>query len=277
MRRPARVRDGAGIHGYAVAPALAWSGWRLQVPGGPEGGQYHGYTGDDSDHEVTTLSGPESGWNHVWGGTSLLEGQTLSDHVYRSPGEVRPRPNASGGANVMREYQQKRSPGYAESPGNYAALGLIAPGEPLYYHGAVRPLPVLLPRPIISPVVPVNYGWPAGATEPPLPPAPVSPNTVAQPAPMSTPAPVYTVPVYTVPPVSPSPSPTVAASAQDYLPAVGQPLPAASATTPAASTGTSIDIGAWLQASTLWSAVPNWAIVAGGGVALFMLLGGKKR
>ena len=293
------------MHGYVAAPALAWSGWRLSIPGSPEGGQYHGYTGDDSDHEVTTapnsctsltLSG--LGDDSVWEGTALREGETLSDHVYRSPGEVRPRANASGHANSMWEYQTKRSPGYAESPGNYHALGMQIPfsdavsrgivsdpcanaGSGEYYcrqsigsqtfyipdpTPPVKPLPILTARPIATPISVPAPGWPVGATEPMLPVvAPV--HTVAQPAP-SSPAPVNTVPVYTIPPVSPSPSPTVAASPQDFLPATGQPL-----TTPAAaSSGT--DIGAWLQASTIWSAVPNWVLVAGGALLLFR--GGKK-
>ena len=273
MRRPARTRDVEGMHGYVVAPALAWSGWRLRVPGGPEGGQYHGYTGDDSDQEATMLSGPESSWNPVWGGTALLEGETVSDHVYRSPGEVRPRANASGGANVLREYQTKRTAGYAVAPGNYAALGLMPSDAALENMSRVYMRPPVRPVLPVRPLPPVVIGWPAGATDITLP-APV--NIVAQPGP-KTPVPVYTVGVRTEPPVSPAPAPTVAASAADFLPAQGQPLPGATATTPLNASGSVTDIGAWLQASSIWSAVPNWVLLAGAGLLLFSGRSGGRR
>ena len=318
MRRPSRIRNSPGVHGYVVAPALAWSGWRLRVPGGPEGGQYHGYTGDDSDHGVTTLSGPGDAWNPVWAGTPLLEGETVSDHVYRSPGEVRPRANANGGANVFREFQTKRSAGYAEAPGNYHALGAMISVADAVSRGLISdPCAGLVGLAadncrsglsqqtyfVPDPPSPTQ-GWPAGGTEPsPLPVAPSLPrapicpqymiecgpgyatrygndacqtptcvpiqNTVAQPAPGAVNTPNM-VPVYSVPPVSPSPAPTVAASPADYLPGQGQPLPPA---TPVVAGST--DIGAWLAASTIWSAVPNWALLAGGAVLLFSMKGKK--
>jgi hypothetical protein len=317
VRRPARVRNSPDVHGYVAAPALAWSGWRLQIPGGPEGGQYHGYTGDDSDQVETASTLCGVGDDPVWGGTALHEGQTLSDHVYRSPGEVRPRANASGNANAMWEYQTKRSPGYAESPGNYHALGMQIPFSDAVSRGLVNdpcvnagsgesycrqsiasqtyyvpdPAPVPVPAPVLSQSP--QMGWPAGATEPTLPvmkpPTQICPdfmiacpsgstvkyatdacrtpscvpnlNTVAQPSPDTQVNP-NTVSVYTVPPISPSPAPTVAASAADYLPATGQPLPGAAALP-------TTDVGSWLTQSSIWSAVPNWVLVAGGALLLF--------
>lgn len=248
MRRPGRVRDGHGVHGYVVAPALAWAGWRLRVPGGPEGGQYHGYTGDDSDQDVTHLSGPESAWNPVWGGIPLREGETVSDYVYRSPGEVRPRPNASGGANVLFEFQTKRSPGYAVAPGNYRALGRMISLQDAISQGLVSdpcsgqtgpavdycrqsvssetyylpdpapipaPTPVLAPMPVPPPVaVPVPTpapGWPSGGTDftLPAPPTKICPMYSLAPCPTG-----YTMQYSTDPchsPVGCAPSPNMVA------------------------------------------------------------------
>ena len=141
MRRPARVSDGLGA--FMAAPPLAWSGWRLGIPGGPEGGQYHGFIAADSRGFRTSdlqeigpsapagkpgpPPGPSSGpWSPWWGGTALGEGDTVSDYVYRSSAELRPRPNASGGTNTVRALQEERTAGYAEAPGNYRALGAVA-------------------------------------------------------------------------------------------------------------------------------------------------------
>ena len=110
MNRPGRVHNPGRLRGYVVAPELAGSGWRLSIPGGPDGGQYHGYIGPDSatgwpagEDEIgpevpaKTLSGSSAGpWDSLWSGVVLHEGETLSDYVYRSPGEVRPRANAAG-------------------------------------------------------------------------------------------------------------------------------------------------------------------------------------
>jgi hypothetical protein len=38
---------------------------------------------------------------------------------------MRPRANASGGANVIRAFQEDRTAGFAEAPGNYRALGAV--------------------------------------------------------------------------------------------------------------------------------------------------------
>jgi hypothetical protein len=123
------------IKGYVAAPYNAWAGWRLKIPGGPVGGQYHGYLAnqnvsgempleaDDASPFAGLGGDSRSGWSQVWHGTPLREGETLSDYVYRSPAEMPPRPNASGGVNTVRALQTMRSAGYAEAPGNYAYLG----------------------------------------------------------------------------------------------------------------------------------------------------------
>jgi hypothetical protein len=146
MMRPARVRHGMGA--FVAAPPLAWSGWRLGIPGGPEGGQYHGFIAADSKGFRTAdlqeigseaphgQEGPPpppsygpwaSPW---WGGTGLAEGENHSDFVYRSSAELRPRPNASGGANTVRAFQEERTAGFAVAPGNYKGLGAMMPASP---------------------------------------------------------------------------------------------------------------------------------------------------
>lgn len=143
------------IGSYSVAPSFAWAGWRLRVPGAPPGGggQYHGYLASDdvvdgygwpAGHaEIYRPSHPQEAlgiypwhhWDHGWHGTAYKEGETPSDMVFRGPAEVRPRPNASGGVNVVRAVQTMRTPGYAVAPGNYKALGAV-PAMPPFFHTA---------------------------------------------------------------------------------------------------------------------------------------------
>ena len=230
MNRPNRVRD--GLAGYTVAPPLAWSGWRLRIPGGPIGGQYHGFIGPDSagwpdgsdeimrdDGQHSQLGDVDSDvtsepWSVLWGGTVMREGQDLSDHVYRSSAEMRPRPNASGGAHVIHGYQRRRTAGFAEAPGNYRALGALvtsALASRRTRFPAVRSFsssPVSWSGTAITASAPTT-----GAT-----------SVVAQPAAPVGPAPTTMV-ASTVPPTSPAPSPTVAAGPSNFVPSVGQPLP----------------------------------------------------
>ena len=132
-----------GIAGYTAAPFNAWSGWRYRIPGGPVGGQYHGYIASDDivdgvgwpaghdeiyravDNPAGLGGMPWHGWDEEWGGIPLNEGETVSDYVYRGPAEMRPRPNASGGAHTVRAVQTRRSAGYAVAPGNYRGLGAL--------------------------------------------------------------------------------------------------------------------------------------------------------
>jgi hypothetical protein len=150
----------AGLEGYTVAPFNAWSGWRYRIPGGPIGGQYHGFIAPDDSidgigwpagHDETFravdnpagLGGmPWHGWDDTWGGIPLNEGETVSDYVYRGPAEMRPRPNASGGAHTVRAVQTRRSSGYATAPGNYRGLGVLAPPPLAAPHSMMRVSPI---------------------------------------------------------------------------------------------------------------------------------------
>jgi len=159
MRRPARVLD-HGMGAFVSVPPMAWSGWRLGIPGGPEGGQYHGFIAADSKGFRTAdlqeigseaphgQEGPPappsygpwaSPW---WGGTGLAEGENHSDFVYRSSAELRPRPNASGGANTVHAFQEERTAGFAVAPGNYRALGAVRAVMPAS-HAAFGPTSIV--------------------------------------------------------------------------------------------------------------------------------------
>jgi hypothetical protein len=233
-----RVR---ALHGYGVAPEFAWSGWRLRIPGEPPGGQYHGFIAPDSSQSWETGEGgwpggrseiaehgqkrpsgaslpPQGGsskgpWDQAWGGTALKEGQTHSDYIYRGPAETRPRPNASGGVNVVHARQTRKSAGYAEAPGNYRGLGVVAVDGQLTPLRAIGPAyPFRSPEPLqVGPMWNIP-SWGSGAT-----------STVNQPPPPIQ-YPSYLVP-YTAPPVSPQPSPTVAAGPQNFLPSQGMIVP----------------------------------------------------
>jgi hypothetical protein len=235
---------------YKNVPPFAWSGWRLRLPGGPEGGQYHGFIGPDSNggwappgtHPAPAT--PPSPWDHAWGGTALREGENRSDYVFRSSAEIRPRPNASGGANVIQALQTKKTPGYAEVPGAYghsvAGMGFTPIGLPF--------VAVATPEMCEGPQCP-------GAT-----------NVVAQPpAPSGTPG--GTLTSYSVPPISPAPSPTVNAPAGSYLPSQGQAI-----TSPVADTTATDPITTWLTSSTIISGVENLWIAGAAALAAYFLL-----
>jgi hypothetical protein len=256
------------LAGYADAGDFAWSGWRLRIPGGPAGGQYHGFIGPDSDYGWGTENGseiagaPDSGksvyvepgnpflgdlprdpWSNEWGGSPLAEGETVSDSVYRSPGEMRPRANASGGALTVYGYQTRRSAGFAESPGNMAPAhdyGFRRSG----YHRACPPPPknqtlgaqmtfsaprggaqrafIAAPHGAVARYVPMPQ---TGATS--TVPQPGAPTTAPRPSWGGNPPGYVTVnPVTGVsPPISPAPSPTVPVGPESLLPSQGLPLP----------------------------------------------------
>jgi len=236
------------IRGYTRAE-LQWPGWRESIPGTPaDGVQQHGFTAATVDPASWKRTAPnsqghgsEAPWDSTWGGTALEEGDHHSDYVYRTSAEMRPRANANGGANVIYALQTRRSAGYGLSPGNYKALGAVVSIPPMLLcpmdgggGGACGPGP---------PMEIVTLG--PGAT-----------NTVTQPPP-STPAP-SNITAWTVPPVSPSPSPTVSAT----------PTTAAS----------SDPITTWLSQSTIIPGVENLWLAGGALLAAFLLLhhgGGK--
>ncbi len=281
------------VGAYTKAPPLAWAGWRLRVPGGPPGGQYHGYLGD--------LSGR---------GIVLREGETLTDYVYRAPGEMRPRPNASGGAQTVREYQTRRHAGQAVAPGSF--LGLV---DPLVADGSrgsdggggMVPDDGWMPNDIVAPLP--GEPWPKWQKGP-LPgyPWPTSPiyfpedlipshgsgatSVVTQPPPTLLPTPpapaIYD---FTVPPISPRPAPTVAAKPSDFLPSQGQTLETWAQPLPPSyrveigpdgqyrivvGQGAGQTFADWMEAETIWTGVKNKWVTLGGVIVGALILRGRR-
>jgi hypothetical protein len=249
MRRPHTV----GVGSYAKAPPMAWAGWRLTLPGGPPGGQYHGYLGKVADDHACTCGGTCADCS---GGTALREGDTVSDYVYRSPAEMRPRSNASGMFNTSSVEQAPHGLGAAGVVIDHAApvfgirTGLPIRAYPVWGNGGQ-------PERIVN-----NYYYPTGAT-----------NIVAQPPPPNGPGGtlVQSSPV----PISPAPSPTVPVDpTSSMLPSQGLTL-AQQSGAPAG-----IDVMGWLTAqSTIFPSLQNWMLLAGAALAYKFLMpstGGKR-
>lgn len=158
--------------------------------------------------------------------------------------------------------------------------------------------------PVIKPVGPAYpdpsypvYAPPAPPPTalPPSPPVTGATSVVAQPAPTPLPLPpAQAVPVSVAPPISPTPGPIVATnqvvpandgsgnyinlSTGTYVPAsavIQNPATGQLSVSPAAA-AVGTDPFAWLQESTLFSSMPNYAVV-GGGLLLAMLLFKGKR
>ena len=320
----------AGLEGYTTAPFNAWSGWRYRIPGGPIGGQYHGYIGPDDSFGAGWPAGhdeimrpvdnpaglggmPWHGWDDNWGGIPLNEGETVSDYVYRGPAEMRPRPNASGGANTVRAVQTRRSAGYAVAPGNYRGLGALVdnpivrgllPGTVMRTPGG----PIPYPGPIREPMIPIDR-WPPracpawGCGPPPIryvdggpQPSPV----VTQPPPPVTPQPApitasgcptgqyrdaagnctadwsHPSPLYLPPDQgSPQPSPTVSANT---CPTGYTQDPSTGNCYPPGAAPSGSGIMAWLGASTTIGGVniPNAAIAGVGALLAIKMFGGRR-
>ena len=232
-----------GIGSYGPVPPLGQPGYRLSIPGGPRGGQYHGLPS-------ANLSGyDERG-------------------VFRAPGELPPRANASGDANILHVRHSRRLPGYAEVPGG------------LYPH-QIGALPVTAPAPfrVGSPTICPAWGCNGPIDTVIRVPLPTSGATSV--APMPAPGSIA------------APGPTVAdncASGQYrdaagnctddwhnpypiYLPA--QPSPVVSADTSPTPTAGQVPSGSWLTDPTreLINGVPNWGILAAGAAVLMFMRG----
>jgi len=108
---------------YQGVVDFAYPGWRLTVPGGPAGGHYKGFT--HTQAAGTTIL-PEDDYETDRGdGMSSHDAVHASQRnprgVYRSSGEVPPRPNASGSAHTYRGFQTRRHAGTSVAPGSFPA------------------------------------------------------------------------------------------------------------------------------------------------------------
>jgi hypothetical protein len=310
------------IGAYQDTPAFAYPGWRLTVPGGPAGGHYKGFT-----HNYSAGTAIEAGDEYEAdraAGASSHDAVHASPRnprgVYRSSGEVPPRPNASGSAQTYRGFQTRRHAGTSVAPGSFPAPFDVT-GEDAFLaaHPGMGDLGYINARMVMSDgwsptdVAPPHVNFRVASEAPPsrpnvvadappygidVPPGYVyvrttSPatgatNVVNQPPPALT-APAPTVNVPNAPPISPAPAPVVASpvvvpdGSGSYLrvsdgstvspsdvyenPATGQLQ---------ATVGAGSGISNWLTQNSIWSAVPNWTLLAGV-AAVLLLSGGKGR
>jgi len=236
------------IGAYQAVVDFAYPGWRLTVPGGPAGGHYKGFTHTEAtgttilpqdDYETDRGDGMSS-HDAVHASTRNPRG------VYRSSGEVPPRPNASGAAATYRGMQTRRHAGTSEAPGSFPADfketgeddflslaenaphyfkpsdvvgsllggGFIDNGSDLTFRQSRISCPAWgcgpMPTPFWNPPNTVAAPSPGVAAAPQPAPSTGATSVVNQPAGTLAPAPPSpSVPVYTAPPVSPAPSPVV--------------------------------------------------------------------
>jgi hypothetical protein len=235
------------IGAYQSVVDFAYPGWRLTVPGGPAGGHYKGFTHTEATG-TTILPGDDYETDRGDGMSShdaVHASKRNPRGVYRSSGEVPPRPNASGAAHTYRGFQTRRHAGTSVAPGSFPAdfkqtneddFLSLAENAPHYFspsdiassllglgyvdNGAMpaiagsemirfeptRGAPIYENFPVPQPnTVAAPTATPATA------PSSGATSVVAQPPATLAPAPIVsTVPIYSAPPVSPTPAPVVA-------------------------------------------------------------------
>lgn len=301
------------IGAYRDTGAFAYPGWRLTVPGGPAGGHYKGFThtearGTDIPPNDQYEQDREDGMSsHDAVHASLRDPRG----VYRSAAEVPPRPNASGSAMTYKGKQTRHHAGTAVAPGSFPAdyfdtfedafltrelggigdlgLPIAMPTDGARYTYVYAHYPVIKP---VGPALPDPVHAPPTAL-PPSPPVTGATSVVAQPSPTPLPLPpAPAVPVSVAPPISPTPGPIVATnqvvpandgsgnyinlSTGTYVPPSSVIQNPATGQLTASPMAAGADPFAWLQESTLFSSMPNYAVV-GGGLLLAMLLFKGKR
>jgi hypothetical protein len=316
------------IGAYIPVVDFAYPGWRLTLPGGPAGGHSKGFT--HTQAAGTTILPADQYETDRGDGMSSHDAVHASPRnprgVYRSSGEVPPRPNASGAAHTYHSFQTRRHAGTSVAPGSFPAdfhetgeddflslaenaphyftpsdvassllgdVGMpfrsVVGDGPISYMSPGRSLE-LGPSPTADMVRAGVFTYDPGPVAPP-PPSTGATSVVNQPAGTLAPAPpAPAVPVYVAPPISPAPSPTVATNevvplndgSGNYLNiSTGQPVPASSvAQNPATGQLTASPMSSalsWLEQSSVWSVVPNWALLAAAGVAASLLMGQKGR
>ena len=91
---------------------------------------------------------------------------------------------------------------------------------------------------------------------------------------------VRPAPLPVLPPTEPAPNPIVSLPAAIETPSTPT-IPASASVSSPATTSTATDpfssFMAWLTEETVWTGVPNGAVLAGGAVGAAMLFGGGKR
>lgn len=111
------------VGAYQPVVDFAYPGWRLTVPGGPAGGHYKGFTHTEATG-TTILPGDDYETDRGDGMSShdaVHASRRNPRGIYRSSGEVPPRPNASGSAQTYRGFQTRRHAGTSVAPGSFPA------------------------------------------------------------------------------------------------------------------------------------------------------------
>jgi hypothetical protein len=174
------------IGAYQPVPAFAYPGWRLSVPGGPAGGHYKGFThtqaaGTDIPPQDQYEQDREDGMSSH----DLVHATPRNPRgVYRSSGEVPPRPNAAGSAHTYRSFQTQRHAGTSVAPGSFPADFVESDEDAFLSRFGLHGLGVMLPRLIdggiydpgsVGPIIrgPFQTAGSATATAPTPAPAPV--------------------------------------------------------------------------------------------------------
>ena len=174
----------------------------------------------------------------------------MSRYVYRTPDEPLPRSTANDGYNTV--HLGAMSVNSPLPTGPCPAWGCGGP-ERIYNFDPVIALP---------PRIPVMIRPYPGAT-----------STVPQPPPTSGGSLVVSNPY--PPTLSPAPTPTVSVPPGQTAPSLTQPGSLLDSSGASVTTAP-FDIGTWLGEYTLFSSLPNYAVVGIAAVAAWMLLGGKQ-
>lgn len=209
---------------YRGTPQFAYPGWRLTVPGGPAGGHYKGFT---HNYAAGTAMDPQDQyeWERASGSSShdAVHASVRNPRgVYRSSGEVPPRPNASGNAMTYRGFQTKRHAGTSISPGSFPA-SFEDTEEDSFLHGVFVDGLGLVLRPVANggPSAPVPYRLPLPGVGVPRP-APIIAYPTSSTPPVITPVP-YRLPLPGVNYPTPVVSPIVPAPGAPMVPAYPAP------------------------------------------------------
>lgn len=249
---------------YRSVPDFAYPGWRLRIPGGPAGGHYKGFTHNyaagteipPQDQYEADRAGGASSHDQAYAPASAPRG------VYRSPGEVPPRPNASGRAMVYRGYQTQRHPGTSMSPGSFPAPFVETPEDFFIEQqnaGVVLDSSAQMPLPSPFATAPrVNI--------------PV-PNDFPQPSPTVNASTDFAAGTAYRAPQSPRPAPIVRAPRDAYHPAhqTRTGMHGLGATTWNFSVGGGSDFTSWMDQASIFPNVANKWVIGGGLLALLLL------
>ena len=212
---------------YNAVKAFAYPGWRLTVPGGPAGGHYKGFT--HTQAAGTDIAPGDNYENDRADGMSSHDTAHITLRnprgVYRSSGEVPPRPNASGSAHTYRGLQTRHQPGQSVAPGSFPA-DYSETAEDAFLHflalsglEAVPESEMIRMQPYPGRVCPA---WGCGGPEP-IGPIIANTGTISVPAAPATGA----TSVVNQPPATPLPTPPAQAVA---VPSAGTPIPPGAST-----------------------------------------------